>query len=193
MGGAQIMNILVYELIYRIARLFNVPISWVFGNHQELQKVLLSVAGPPGTALDLGCGNGRDAIFLARHGFDVTAVDFSPTAIRMARQNVQQAGVLVTVVQDDLTKLRHVTGTFDLVVDIGAFSDLSREARDLYMDNVLPLTRTGSRFFLMCFEKKLAPGEIDLRFGPHFEVERLEGDVGRPAFPGIHLYSMVRT
>lgn len=187
------MNILVYELIYRIVRLFNVPISWVFGNHEELQAILLSVAGPPGTALDLGCGDGRDAIFLARHGFDVTAVDFSPTAIKMARRNVQEAGVPVTVVQDDLTKLRHVTGTFDLVIDIGAFNDLSQEARDLYMDNVLPLTRAGSRYFLMCLEKSLAPGEIDLRFGPHFEVERLEGGAGRPAFPGIRLYSMVKT
>jgi cyclopropane fatty-acyl-phospholipid synthase-like methyltransferase len=99
----------------------------------------------------------------------------------------------VSVVQDDLTRLRHVTGTFDLVIDIGAFNDLSQEARDLYMDNVLPLTRAGSRHFLMCLERPLAPGEIDLRFGPHFEVERLSGDADRPAFPGVYLYSMVKT
>ncbi|MGB3716147.1 MAG: class I SAM-dependent methyltransferase [Candidatus Promineifilaceae bacterium] len=168
------------------------PISRVFGSHKELQEILLSVTGPAGRALDLGCGDGRDAIFLARNGFDVTAVDFSPTAIKMARRNVQEANVLVNLVQDDLTKLSFVTGTFDLVIDIGAFNDLSQESRDSYMDNVLPLTHVGSRYFLMCFEKKLGPGEIERRFGGQFNVESLGSDTERPTLPGVNLYSMVR-
>jgi cyclopropane fatty-acyl-phospholipid synthase-like methyltransferase len=187
------VNILVYEVIYRIVQLFNVPISRVFGSHDELQEIIMSVADPPGHALDLGCGDGRDAIFLAKKGFDVTAVDFSPTAIKIARKNGTEAGVSVNFVQDDLTKLRHVTGTFDLVIDIGAFNDLSQEARDLYMDNVLPLTRVGSRYFLMCFEKKLKPEEIDRRFGDYFNVESLEGDTELSSLPGINLYSMIKT
>jgi cyclopropane fatty-acyl-phospholipid synthase-like methyltransferase len=186
------MNILVYEFIYRIIQLFNVPISRVFGSHEELQEIIMSVAGPPGRALDLGCGDGRDAIFLAKKGFDVTAVDFSPTAIKIANENGQEAGVSVKFVQDDLTKLSHVTGTFDLVIDIGAYNDLSQEARDLYMDNVLPLTREGSRYFLMCFEKKLEPEEIDRHFGDYFKIENLEPDSERSALPGINLYSMIR-
>jgi SAM-dependent methyltransferase len=186
------VNIVVYEFIYRIVRLFNVPIARVFGSHEELQEIIMSVAGPPGHALDLGCGDGRDAIFLAKNGFDVTAVDFSPTAIRMARRNGQEAGVSVKFVQDDLTKLSHVTGTFDLVIDIGAFNDLSQESRDAYLDNVLPLTGTGSRYFLMCFEKKLATEEIYTRFGDRFNIESLEGDSGHPILPGVDLYIMVR-
>jgi len=186
------VNILVYEVIYRIVRLFNVPISRVFGSHDELQEIIMSVAGPPGKALDLGCGDARDAIFLAKNGFNVTAVDFSPTAIKLARKNVQKAGVQVAVVQDDLTNLQHLSGTFDLVIDIGAFNDLSREARDLYMDNVLPLTRMGSRYFLMCFEKKLELGEIDRRFGGYFNVESLEDVTERSSLPGINLYTMVK-
>ena len=110
----------------------------------------------------------------------------------MARKNGQEAGVRVNFVQDDLTKLSHVTGSFDLVIDIGAFNDLSQESRDLYMDNVLPLTGTGSRYFLMCFAKKLAPEEIDARFSDHFNIERLEGDSGRPFLPGVDLYAMVK-
>ena len=69
------MHVLVYEFIYRMVKLFNVPISRVFGPHEELQKIILSVAGPPGKALEIGCGDGRDAIFLAKNGFDVTAFD----------------------------------------------------------------------------------------------------------------------
>ncbi len=190
---ASSVNILVYEVIYRIVQLFNVPISRVFGSHDELQEIIMSVASPPGHALDLGCGDGRDAIFLAKKGFDVTAVDFSPTAIKIARKNGIEAGVSVNFVQDDLTKLRHVTGTFDLVIDIGAFNDLSPEARDLYMDNVLPLTRTRSHYFQLCFEKKLEPDEIDLRFSEHFDVESLNDESEGPLFPGVNLYSMLRT
>ena len=36
---------------------------------------------PPGQALDVGCGEGADALWLARHGWQVTAVDISPTAL----------------------------------------------------------------------------------------------------------------
>jgi cyclopropane fatty-acyl-phospholipid synthase-like methyltransferase len=156
----------------------------------------LSVAGPPGRALELGCGDGRDAIFLAQNGFEVTAVDFSPTALKMARinarKNVQEAGISVNLLQDDVTKLCRLTGTFDLVVDIGAFNDLSQHARELYMDNVVPLTHSGSRYFLMCFERKLATGEIERRFGGQFKIESLLDESERPIFPGVVLYSMVR-
>ncbi len=186
------MHVLVYELIYRFAKTFNVPISRVFGPHEELQKIMLGVAGPPGKALEIGCGDGRDAIFLAQNGFEVTAVDFSPTAIKMARKNMQEAGIRVNLIQDDVTRLSRVTGTFDLVLDIGAFNDLSQHARDLYMDNILPLTDSGSRYFLMCFEKKLEPGEIERRFGELFNVESLGDESERPVFPGVVLYSMVR-
>ena len=190
------MHVLVYDFIYRIVRLFNVPISRVFGPHEELQKIILSVAGPPGKALEIGCGDGRDAIFLAKNGFDVTAFDFSSTAIKMARinarKNVQEAGVGVNLIQDDVTRLSRVTGTFDLVLDIGAFNDLSQHARELYMDNILPLTHSGSRYFLMCFERKLKTREIERRFGKLFNVEILGDESERPAFPGVILYSMVR-
>ncbi len=186
------MNVLAYEFIYLIVQFLNVPISRVFGSHEELQKIILSVSGPPGTVLELGCGDGRDAIFLAKNGFDVTAMDFSPTAIKMAKKNVEEAGLDVKFIQDDLTDLDHVTGTFDLVVDIGAFNDLSQTARGLYMENVLPLTHLGTRYFLMCFMKKLSPGELDRRFDRHFKIEHLKGDKENPISPGIDLYSMVR-
>lgn len=186
------MNVLMYEVIYRIIQLFNVPISRVFGPHEQLQKIIVEVAPPPGHALELGCGNGRDAIFLAQTGFDVTAVDFSPTAIRIARENAQRAGVKVNFVQDDVTELSQATGTFDLIIDIGAFNDLSLASRDLYIKRVVPLTHVGSRFILMCFEKKLGVEEIEARFNDHFKVEVLEGDSGGPLFPGVRLFSMLR-
>ena len=48
---------------------------------------------PPGTALDLGCGEGGDAVWLALRGWQVTAVDVSPTALRRATEHAEDAGV----------------------------------------------------------------------------------------------------
>ena len=70
----------------------------------------------PGTALDLGCGEGGDAVWLALRGWQVTAVDVSPTALRRTDEHAAQAGVA-----DRVTTERHELGrsfpegTYDLV------------------------------------------------------------------------------
>jgi SAM-dependent methyltransferase len=60
---------------------------------------------PPGTALDLGCGEGGDAVWLALRGWRVTAVDVSPTALQRTVQHAAQAGVA-----DRVTTERHELG-----------------------------------------------------------------------------------
>ena len=82
----------------------------------------------------------------------------------------------VTFIEDDLTDLRRVAGTFDFLVDLGALNDLGEADRNLYMQNVIPLARPGSRYLLGCFEKKLKPGEIERRFGEQFTIETVPGE-----------------
>jgi len=80
--------------------------------------VLAAVAAPlaPGSALDLGCGKGDDAAWLATLGWQVTAVDVSATALRRVRARAAELGVtsLVDVEQHDLAST-FPDGTFDLV------------------------------------------------------------------------------
>ncbi len=61
----------------------------------NVNQVLADVAGnlAPGRALDLGCGEGGDAVWLARHGWTVTGVDLSPTAIERGRAAAEAAGL----------------------------------------------------------------------------------------------------
>jgi 2-polyprenyl-3-methyl-5-hydroxy-6-metoxy-1,4-benzoquinol methylase len=66
----------------------------------------------PGSALDLGCGEGADAIWLAKHGWAVTGVDISDVALERARKHVAAEGVAVDFVLDDLAAS---PGRFDLV------------------------------------------------------------------------------
>lgn len=161
----------LYEMIYRVPF---VPVSWIFG---PLDPVLVELVEggriAPGRAIDLGCGAGVEAIYLAKQGFEVTGVDFSPTAIRRARRVAEQARLPVRFLIDDLTCLRQVRGCFDLLTDFGALNDMSPEARELYVQRVLPSTRSGSCFLLMGFENRLSKEEIEQRFGNSFSVETL--------------------
>lgn len=73
---------------------------------------------PPGRALDVGCGEGADALWLARRGWHVTAVDISPTALERAARSAAAVTDLpgsVTCVHADLTSAPPPAGPFDLV------------------------------------------------------------------------------
>jgi len=68
----------------------------------------------PGTALDLGCGEGADAIWLARHGWEVTAVDISQIAVDRGHRAADEAGVAVQWVVADVVDML-TASTYDLV------------------------------------------------------------------------------
>jgi tellurite methyltransferase len=68
---------------------------------------------PPGRALDLACGAGRHALYLARLGWQVTAVDSSPAAIDIVRRS----GLPVDAQVADLTRYQIAADTYDLICD----------------------------------------------------------------------------
>jgi SAM-dependent methyltransferase len=195
----------LYELMYRYSF---VPIPYDVGPREELVSLVESGRIQPCRAIDLGSGTASNVIYLARHGFGVTGVDFSPAAIEMGRARAREAGVEVTFIEDDLTNLRQVNDTFDLLVDYGTLDDLSPAQRDLYVKNVLPLTHQGSLFLLYCFEWELRwwerllavigstamePGEAERRFGDYFEIERVAGgSTGSNFMPATATYLMAR-
>ncbi len=197
---------LFYNTTYRY---FRAP--WDSGPREELVRLVESGRLRPGPAIDLGSGTASNCIFLAQHGFDVTGLDYAEAAVALGEQRAGQAGVHVRFVQDDLTQLRHVTGTYDLLIDYGTLDDLSPRDRDLYVRNVLPLTRAGSQFLLFCFEWPLAaweravirlgffgamalePGEAERRFGEYFDIERVAEGRNERGWPrGYAAYLMKR-
>ncbi len=80
------------------------------------QALVAEVSGlPPGRVLDVGCGEGADAVWLAQQGWDVTALDVSGVALDRARLHARDAGVDVHWVHAALLEARLPTGGFDLV------------------------------------------------------------------------------
>jgi cyclopropane fatty-acyl-phospholipid synthase-like methyltransferase len=176
---------LFYEALYRYGRA-----PWDVGPRQELVKLVETGRLRAGRALDLGSGTGSNCVYLARHGFDVTGLDYAAAAVELGRQRAREAGVHVQFILDDLTRLRQVRGTYDLLVDYGTLDDLLPRDRDRYLESILPLTRPGTDLLLFCFEWRwrtweramvnfgifgamaLEPGEVERRFGPFFEIQR---------------------
>ena len=84
-----------------------------------LKEILLSDSWPipRGRALDIATGKGRNAIFLAEHGFDVVAIDVSPVALDEARQRAAGKSLSISWQQADLERIELPEATYDLVVD----------------------------------------------------------------------------
>ncbi|MGE2724034.1 class I SAM-dependent methyltransferase [Mycolicibacterium pulveris] len=88
--------------------------AWSGRVNARLAEVAESL--PPGRALDLGCGEGGDALWLAEHGWQVVGVDISDTALQRAAADAQKRGVgdRISFQQADLPE-QFPDGTFDLV------------------------------------------------------------------------------
>ena len=79
-------------------------------------RLVAEVAGlGPGRALDVGCGEGADAIWLARRGWTVTAIDISDVAVTRALEAAERAGAAVEWVRGDALQAPFAAGAFDLV------------------------------------------------------------------------------
>jgi len=115
----------------------------------EANAYLVKVAGPLplGTALELGCGEGGDAVWLAGRGWWVTAVDVSATALKRAATRAAAAGVAdrVDVQRHDLAQT-FPAGAFDLV-------------SALYLHSPVEFPRDG---VLQAAARAVAPGGVPL-------------------------------
>src|ERR1700759_2201186 len=79
----------------------------------------------PHRVLDLGCGPGRNAIWLARQGADVTGVDFSAGALDWARERASAAGVTLDLRNESIFDADLGDAGYDLVYDSGCFHHLA--------------------------------------------------------------------
>ena len=86
--------------------------------HGEASPVVLAALEglEPGRALDLGCGSGRHAAWLADRGWRVTAIDFSSEALRQARERAAELAVDVDWIEADLVSYEPPRAAFDLVL-----------------------------------------------------------------------------
>jgi tellurite methyltransferase len=146
----------------------------------------------PGKALDLACGTGRNSLYLAEKGYDVTAIDISPRAIAMAERISREKGLEINWIIADLDN-HAIQGQYDLIV-ISFFyvhknmvppiiDALNRGGRLLYENHMLPPSSADEdqkhRFHFKPGElRELFPGLKVISY----EERRVDGEGGRPSY-----------
>lgn len=101
---------------------------------------LLARLCPGRRALDIACGEGRNSIFLAQHGFQVTGIDISDRGIEKGRARMAREGVAVEFLASDLEETR-IAGPYDLIININFL------LRELILQGVTALVPGGLFLF----------------------------------------------
>ncbi len=178
---------LAYQLLYRL--------GFAPWDRDHVPAELIALAeGPdalmPGKALDIGCGTGTQAVYLAKRGWQVTGIDIVDRALDVARRRARAEGVDVRWIRADVSDLtgRDLEPGYTLLYDIGCFHSLPEPARDGYARGVTALAAPAATLLIMGF----APGwrgpaprgvdreELTRRFGGDWELTWVRPDTGPP-------------
>jgi SAM-dependent methyltransferase len=128
-----------------------------------------------GRVLELGCGNGRNAVYMASCGCSVDAVDFSASAIRWAQERTQAAGQHVRYIHKSIFELHIVPAAYDIIYDSGCFHHIAPHRRETYLELVSTALKPGGILSLICFRPEGGSGLTDLQV---YEQRTLGGGLG---------------
>ena len=122
--------------------------------HREQPPALLERAvaqrSARGRALDVGCGQGVHAVYLAQQGFSVVGLDFVPAALAAARTRAEQAGVEVELREGDVVDYEPPSA-FDVVLDSGCLHHLPKGKVGAYRRRLDEWLAPGGDFVLVHF------------------------------------------
>lgn len=116
---------------------------------KELRTVLDERQVAPCRVLELGCGSGTNAVYLASRGFEVTAVDCSPRAIERGRERAAAIGVSVNWICHDVANYVVPGSPFDLIFDRGCYHCVRRTDVAGYLATIAAASQVGTRFLVL--------------------------------------------
>jgi len=140
-----------------------------------------------GKLLDIGCGTGENAIFLAQNGFSVVGIDLVPSAIEKAKRKAKGLGLEIDFSVGDALHLRFLPDEFDSVIDSGLFHIFDDKRRLAYIDQIAKVLRPDGGYFMLCFSEKeptdwggprrVSKEEIEEALAPNFEVSFIHDSI----------------
>jgi cyclopropane fatty-acyl-phospholipid synthase-like methyltransferase len=134
---------------------------WDIGRAQSEVITLEEEGKVWGRVLDVGCGTGENALYLASKGYEVMGVDTSPTAIKKAQEKALAVGLDVEFLVHDALDLETLEEVFDTVIDSGLFHIFSDQDRLRFTQSVGAILRPGGSYHMLSFSE-MEPGD----YGP---------------------------
>jgi ubiquinone/menaquinone biosynthesis C-methylase UbiE len=137
---------------FRTAYRGNAP--WDIGRPQGAFIELEREGMIKGKVLDVGCGTGENALFLASKGHEVWGVDIVELAIERAKAKNRRRGLGAHFLVGDALQLETLGTTFQTVIDCGFFHILDDEDRGRYVTSTSSVIKPGGTFHMLCFSDK---------------------------------------
>ena len=135
---------------------------WDIGQPQPAIVRLAEAGLINGDVLDVGCGTGENALYLASLGLSVVGVDAAPTAITKARAKARKRANSAKFLVGDAVALEGLGREFDTVIDCGLFHTFSDKDRVDFERGLHQILRSGGRYVLLCFSER-QPGDTGPR------------------------------
>lgn len=193
-----------WDRIYHRYRPESLP--WELGRPREvLAEVVNSGRVAPSGALDLCCGAGTNPVYMAKKGFDVTALDISDKAVEYAKEQTYKAGVKINFLVSNFLSLPFKNEAFDFVFDFGCFHHVQIKDRPTFIKGVHRVLKSKGSYLLVCFSYRNGPAWNHFRkqqilelFGDYFDIEwikhvsSLEGDNVRRYFYEVLMEKSIR-
>ncbi len=143
---------------------------WDIGRPQKEFIRLAEDGEINGRVLDVGCGTGENALYLAHLGFEVWGIDAAPSAIKKAREKAKECGITVNFLVSDALKLQLLQNKFDTIIDCGLFHVFSDEERPIFAAGLSSALCHGGKYLMLCFSEH-EPGSYGPRRVTQAEIQ----------------------
>jgi len=137
-----------------------------------------------GRVLDVGCGTGENALYLAERGFSVVGVDLSTRAIDAAKTKGSERKLKVDFRLANALSLDFKNAYFDNAIDSGLFHTFNDNDRAVFGREIARVLKTDGRYFMLCFSDKeptswggprrVTREEIEATFSPLFNIDYIK-------------------
>jgi cyclopropane fatty-acyl-phospholipid synthase-like methyltransferase len=145
---------------------------------EHLVKYIEKEMIKPQSVLEIGCGNGRNAIYLAQNGCTVTAVDLSQQAIDWAKEQADVQNISIQFICENIFNLNLGSQKFDYIYDSGCFHHLSPHRRLSYIQFINKYLKNNGYFSISAFKENGKYGGSSLPDKQYYMDRSLHGGLG---------------